>query len=315
MSLGERAVKRQKKLAEWEARVEALHQKYPRLGEISRLLAQMSLEIVYLAMGQGKMGMTVEELDKARQALQSEKRALFKKYNLPENIDGVWWDCPKCEDRGFLNIGEKCTCLLEEEIQQRWKFSGLGPEQKEQTFKNFSLEWYEDKKRYALILQQCVEFAEKICAGEKVDNLFLCGSIGTGKTHLCSAIANYVLQAGVNVAYLKIGTMLDFIREYKYNFEKNVVAFSNRLKSLYRVNLLIIDDLGTEVATDFVREQLFYLFDERINYRLPWVISTNLLPNEIGATYEDRLSDRILGTSTILKFTGPSVRQLKIVRG
>lgn len=315
MSLGERALKRQKKIAEWEIRVGALYEKYPRLGEIARLLAQMSLETVYLGMGQGKMGMTQEELVKARQALLSEKKVLFKKYNLPKNIDQVWWDCPQCEDRGFLNVGEKCTCLLEEEMRQRWELSGLGPEQKEQTFKNFFLNWYKDKKRYALILQQCVEFAEKICAREKVDNLFLSGSIGTGKTHLCSAIANYVLQAGVNVAYLKIGIMLDLIRESKYNFEKNAVVFSDRLKSLYRVDLLIIDDLGTEVATDFVREQLFYLFDERINFRLPWIISTNLLPNEIGAIYEDRLSDRILGTSTILKFTGPSIRQqLKVLR-
>ena len=80
------------------------------------------------------------------------------------------------------------------------------------------------------------------------------------------------------------------------------------------MDLLIIDDLGTEVSTDFVREQLFYLFDERISYCLPWVISTNLMPNEIGTIYEDRLSDRILGTSRVLKFSGTSVRQLKAMQ-
>ena len=145
--------------------------------------------------------------------------------------------------------------------------------------------------------------------------IFSCGPVGTGKTHLCSAIANYVLQAGLDVVYLKIGTMLDLIRECKYNFEKNEKLSTEQLQNLYRVSLLIIDDLGTEVSTDFVREQLFYLFDERINYRLPWVISTNLSPNEIGTMYEDRLSDRIIGTSRVLKFTGTSIRQLKITRG
>ncbi|MDD2211610.1 MAG: ATP-binding protein [Clostridia bacterium] len=315
MSLAGRALKRQQKLAEWETRVEALHKKYPRLGEISRSITKLSLETVLLGMGKGKMGMTWEELDQAREALQAEKTALFKEYNLPKNIDEVWWDCEKCGDRGFLGVGEKCACLLQEEREMRWEFSGLAPEQREQTINTFSLDWYEDQERYRLILQQCIEFAEKICAGEKTENLFLCGPIGTGKTHLCSAIANYVLQAGVDVVYLKIGTMLDLIREYKYNFEKSATFSAHRLKSLYHVSLLIIDDLGTEVSTDFVREQLFYLFDERINYRLPWVISTNLLPNEVGAMYEDRLSDRILGTSGILKFTGPSIRQLKIVRG
>lgn len=314
MSLGERALKRQKKVADWESRIEALHQKYPRLGEISRLFSRMSLELVMLEMGQGKMGMTREELLRAQEALQAEKKQLLEKYHLPENIYDIWWECPKCQDTGFSGIGEKCTCLLQEEQQARQHDSGLPPEQQEQTFNSFSLKWYEDKARYRTILQQCIEFAEKVCAGEKTDNLFLCGTIGTGKTHLCSAITNYVLQAGKSVVYLKIGTLLDLIREYKFNFEKDNTITPQHLRDLFQVDLLIIDDLGTEVSTDFVREQLFYLFDERINYRRPWVISTNLLPNEIGAIYEDRLSDRILGTSRILKFSGTSIRQLKAIK-
>ncbi|HHX96159.1 MAG TPA: ATP-binding protein [Clostridia bacterium] len=316
MSIVDRALRRRKKIAEWEANLEELYKKYPRLGEIAHLLAQISLEVVYLQMGQGKMGLTLEELNKKRTALLNEKKALFEKYALPENIEAVKWDCPLCEDRGFLNVGEKCACLLAEESQQRWELSGLGPRQKKQTFNSFSLKWYEDKKRYRTILEECVSFAENICRGKAVDNLLLCGNIGTGKTHLCSAIANYVLQAGISVAYLKIGILMDLIREAKYNFDSQVVRPINRLQSLYQVDLLIIDDLGTEVVSDFVREQLFYLIDERLNFHLPWIISTNLSLNEIGTLYEDRLSDRILGTSTVLKFTGASIRQqLKVLRG
>lgn len=314
MSSHNHVAQRQKKIAEWEARTQALYEKYPRLGKIAHLLAQMSLETVYLTMGQGKMGLTLEELSGKRQTLLAEKKALFQQYNLPENIDQVWWDCPRCEDRGYRKFGEKCSCALAQEKQQQWTLSGLGPLQRGQTFQTFSLHWYKEQKRYTTILQQCQEFAEKIATRKRVENLLLCGSIGTGKTHLCSAIANYVLKAGVGVVYLKIGVLLDLIREIKYNFEKAVPALPRQLDSLYHADLLIIDDLGTEVATDFVREQLFYLFDERINYRLPWIISTNLLPNEIGAIYEDRLSDRILGTSAILKFTGSSIRQqLKVL--
>ncbi len=311
MSLAERALKRQKKVVDWETRIEMLHKKYPRLGEIAQLFAQMSLELAMLGLNKGKMGMTREELLKAQEALQAEKKTLIKEYNLPTNIYEVWWECKQCQDTGFIGIGQKCQCLLQEELLARWQDSGLAPEQKEQSFQTFSLKWYEDKERYKSILQHCIEFAEKVCAGEKTENLFLCGAIGTGKTHLCSAIANYVLQSGLAVAYLKIGTILNLIREYKFNFDKADSTTYHELKGLYRVSLLIIDDLGTEVSTDFVREQLFILFDERINYRLPWVISTNLLPNEIGTMYEDRLSDRILGTSKILKFTGNSIRQLK----
>ena len=94
-------------------RVQELHKKYPRLAEISQLIAQISMETVLLGMGKGKMGMSWEELNKAREALLAEKKGLFNQYNLPSNIDEVWWDCEKCEDRGFLGVGEKCTCLLQ----------------------------------------------------------------------------------------------------------------------------------------------------------------------------------------------------------
>jgi DNA replication protein DnaC len=313
MLLSGRALKRKKKLAEWEARLELLHKKYPRLGEIAKLFGQISLELAMLEVGKGKMGMSREELLKSLENLQAEKDILLRKFNLPKNIYDIWWDCEKCQDTGFIGVGKKCTCLIQEEMQGRWNFSGLAPEQKDQTFNNFSLDWYDDKEKYRSILQYSIGFAEKVCSGERTENLFICGPIGTGKTHLCSAIANFVLQTGINVVYLKTGKIMDMIREYKLNPDKAEISLNNELKSFYRVNLLIIDDLGTEVSTDFVREQLFYLLDERINYRLPWVISTNLMPNEIGTIYEDRLSDRILGTSRVLKFTGRSIRQLKAV--
>ena len=106
MPLAGRALRRQQKIAEWEKRVQELHKKYPRLAEISQLIAQISMETVLLGMGKGKMGMSWEELNKAREALLAEKKGLFNQYNLPSNIDEVWWDCEKCEDRGFWVLGK-----------------------------------------------------------------------------------------------------------------------------------------------------------------------------------------------------------------
>lgn len=314
MSLLSSGVKRQGKIADWEKRIELLHQKYPRLEEIGSLYAQFSLELALLELGQGKVGLSREEIIKAQEALLMEREGIIKQNGLPKNIYEIWWDCDKCRDTGFIRPGVKCSCRKQEEFQTRWNASGLSPEQERQTFKSFSLDWYDDKDRYKENLERCVAFAENISRNKAVENLFLYGSVGTGKTHLCSAIANYVLQAGIGVIYLKTTQLLDLIKLCKFNNDPDGSFSPSRLKELYQVNLLIIDDLGTEVASDFVREQLLLLLDERINHHLPWVISTNLTPNEIGTMYEDRLSDRILGTSQVLKFEGESVRRLKKLR-
>jgi DNA replication protein DnaC len=305
---------RQRKIAEWETRIQMLHEKYPRLQEISRLFAEMALELALLELGKGKMGLSREELLQAQEALQAEKKALLRKYKLPPNIYDIWWDCEICQDTGYKGIGEKCSCLLQEELDLRWQASGLSPHQKEQTFANFSLDWSDDPQRLRELLQACVDFAENVSNKKPTENLFLYGPVGTGKTHLCSAIANYCIQAGVGVVYLKSGRLLDLIREYKFELDRDDYEGRNRkLEELYHVELLIIDDLGTENLTDFAREQLLLLIDERINHRLPLVVSTNLSPNEIGVKYLVRISDRLLTSSRILKFTGGSFRQRKML--
>jgi len=308
----ERGTLRQRKISEWEKKIRLLHDKYPRLEEISSLHAKMAMELAFLELGRAKLGMSREELQGALQSLQEEKKRIIKEQNLPDNIYEILWDCPLCQDTGFVAPGEKCSCLINAEIGKRWQDSGLSPEQEQQTFSSFALDYYQDYKRFANILESCSEFAQKIAKDEAVDNLVLSGAVGTGKTHLCSAVANYLIQNGKAVIYLRSGKLLDLIREYKYNFDKEIpVSNKQSLQLLYQVPLLIIDDLGTESITEFAQEQLLNIIDERYNHKLPWLISTNIQPNDIGKIYEKRLSDRIMGYSRILKFVGDSVRLKK----
>lgn len=311
MALQSSGVKRQKKIEEWDNRIRLLHQKYPRLDEISKLYARFSLELAMAELGSGKMGIGKNEIIKAQEALMLERNEIIKKNKLPYNIYDIWWDCELCQDTGFTQPGVKCKCKEREQFLVRFQDSGLSPEQERQTFGSFSLDWYTDKQKHREILGKCLDFAEKVSVGQPAENLFLYGTVGTGKTHLCSAIANYVLKAGKSVVYLKTSQLMDLIRQYKFNNFPDEQSQEQKLKLLYQVNLLIIDDLGTENSSDFVKEQLLLLIDDRINQQTPWVISTNLTPNEIGKIYEDRLSDRILGTSQILKFEGESIRRQK----
>jgi DNA replication protein DnaC len=253
-----------------------------------------------------------------REAVHREQERLFQRrlevmrtHHLDMSIYEPKWDCPKCQDRGFVEPGEKCDCQKNAEFIDRWNNSGLAPQQAEQTFDMFSLHWYEEQGVYRRILEETLLFAEKVSAGKADENLLLYGPVGTGKTHLCSAVANYVLQAGKTVLYLKIGKILDLIRQSRFEEFSRMDKGMEVLDGIYRTDLLIIDDLGTESRTDFTQEQLLYLLDERLIRRLPWMISTNLTPDELEAHYEDRLSDRLLGLSKIFKFSGQSIRWMK----
>lgn len=313
MALESTGAKRQQKIAEWEQRIQLLHQKYPRLEEISRLCGRYALELAFAQMGAGRMNLSAAEITQAQEALLAERKNILAAHKLPSNIYEVWWDCGLCEDTGFITPGVKCACRKKEQYILLKGASNLSPEQEGQTFESFSLEWCEDKARYREILHSCQVFADKVSNKQPTENLYLYGEVGTGKTHLCSAIAHYVLQAGMSVVYLKTSRLLDLIRQFKYAEHQDRQTADLLLQNLYQVDLLIIDDLGIENSTDFVKEQLFLLLDDRMNHQRPWVISTNMPPNEVGMMYEDRLSDRVLSTSFILKFEGESVRRQKKV--
>lgn len=306
----DRALKRELKIQEWEQRIQLLYQNYPRLAEIDSLYKQMALEQALIGIGKNKMDMSAEELEQAMISLQEEKKRILDSEGINEKIYDIWWDCSECKDTGYIKPGQKCSCVLKEEEEKRWKMSGLGPEQQQQTFDNFCLEYYAEPQRFATILNSCRSFADDIAKGKKVANLVLTGPVGTGKTHLSSAIANYLLQAGKSVAYLKIGRLLDLLREAKFQANGDNDDY---LQYLSKVELLIIDDLGTEVLTEFAGEQILNVLDERINYQLPWVINTNFSPTELDAHYELRLVDRITGTSKFLVFSGESIRQRRFL--
>ena len=227
-----------------------------------------------------------------------DRHQLLEQYGLDEQIYKPKWDCPICEDRGYLSDGTLCSCYLQERMQNIMAQSGMSAAMQQYRFDNFYLDGFDKPEDIQKKLEWCQQFAHQIVAGTCKDCLFMRGDVGRGKTHLSSAIANVVLSGGKTVIYKRAADLFDMIRQYKY--EEGTDRWHEVLEQLIGCDLLVIDDLGAERTTDFVTEQLVLLLEER-NYRnKPWIINSNLKLSQIQDTYNTRVSDRIMDRATMI---------------
>ena len=274
-----------------------------------------NLEAIDKAIGQKNVAMIrsgILHKNKAQQlalqqeieALMKERHALLMQYGVDEAVYKPKWDCPLCEDRGYLADGTLCKCYQQERIQNIIEQSGMSAAMQQYRFENFYLDGFDKPEDIQKKVEWCKQFARQIVNGTCNDSLFLRGDVGRGKTHLSSAIANAVLAGGKTVIYKRAADLFDMIRRYKY--EESTQRWHEVLNQLISCDLLVIDDLGAERTTDFVTEQLVLLLEER-NYRnKPWIINSNLKLSQIQDSYNTRVSDRIMDRATAILLERPN---------
>lgn len=138
------------------------------------------------------------------------------------------------------------------------------------------------------------------------DGLLLWGNIGTGKTFFAGCIANALIEQGVSVLMTNFAKILNTLSGM-YSEEKNEF-----IASLMKYSLLIIDDLGIERNTEYAKEQVYNIIDERYKAKLPLIVTTNLTLNELKDADElmyKRIYDRVLSVCVPVSFLGESHRK------
>lgn len=288
---------RQEKQQACEVRIAQLYDYIPALEQIDRSIGQKNVAMIrsgILHKNKTEQMMLQQEIE----TLMQERHQLLLQYGLDEQIYKPQWNCSACEDRGYLPDGSLCSCYQQERMQEVLARSGMSEAMRRYRFDNFSVDGFDKPEDTQKKVQWCRQFAAQIVQGTCQDALFLRGDVGRGKTHLSSAIANVVLDGGKTVIYKRAADLFDMIRQYKY--EEGTQRWNEVFEQLINCDLLVIDDLGAERATDFVTEQLVLLLEER-NYRSkPWVINSNLKLSQIQDNYNTRVSDRIMERATIL---------------
>lgn len=301
-----------------DRRRELLHQKVPGVREIDNLLSRVGLDIMQaIVKGGSTTGVEVDEIRRRNLKLQARRAELLRQHGYPEDYSDVKYECPLCSDSGYVD-GKMCSCMKKELVMAGCESSGMGHLMRTQSFDNFSLDYYaRNKAEYGEMernLSVALRFSEGF-AGRGSGNLLLMGGTGLGKTHLCSAMARVIIERGYDVYYTGAqGMISDFERERFGNSSGGLASGGEDTSRYFECDLLIIDDLGTEVTNQFTVACLFNIINTRLSQGMPTIINTNLSAGDMKARYSDRIVSRLLGEYRTLRFVGHDVRAQKLAK-
>lgn len=229
--------------------------------------------------------------------------------------------CLDCKDTGYIN-NQKCHCLNKKLFDSQTIQSTLTNKISVENFDTFNMELYNygtnDKEKKTNIMlakhahKEALSFVENF--NHEYKNLLIMGQVGVGKTFLSNCIAKALIDKQKNVLYYSsieffkmIGSALFTENNYDCSQEDRNAA-TNLINHIINCDLLIIDDLGTEVTNRFVESQIFDCINTRITLKKSTVISTNLSLNKIQEQYKDRIISRIIGNFEHVKLTGKDLR-------
>lgn len=291
-----------------DIRAEEVYAKIPRVREIDSLLSRTALEIMAVV-SNGKES-AEEALARVRQrnaVLMEERARLLLAAGYPEDYTDVHYDCEKCGDSGYVD-GKTCECMKRQLIMAGYETSGLGRLIATQSFDNFSLDYYKsggaNYENMNFYYSSLRNFANNF-SEDTYKNFLLIGGTGLGKTHLSTSVAKTVIEKGFDVLYVSaIDMFADFEQKQFGNGEDNTRRY-------FDCDLLIIDDLGTELTNQFTVSCLYNVINSRINTARSTFINTNLSKKEIETKYAERITSRLFGEYYPLVFTGTDVRKQK----
>jgi len=321
--LNEYEKKRIYKFNELENRKKNLYGKIPRLQEIDNELSSLSISTAKNILLSNNQNL-ITNLNNTINKLKDEKIKLLASVGKKESYLSINYDCDLCKDTGYITENfqtVKCNCLKQKIYDLEYNKSNIFNLSK-QNFSNFQSTFYSDivdKSKYKsdksprdnieIIKKICINFINNFENPEE-KNLLFTGNTGLGKTFLSSCIANELLKQGKTVLYQTSPIMFDTIINYRFG-----KSSSNIYNNLLDVDLLIIDDLGTECMNNMKFTELFNIINSRIinqnNKCTKTVISTNLNLQNLFQSYDERIVSRFIGNYNICKFYGEDIRFIK----
>lgn len=260
-------------------------------------------------------------MEKELEDLKKKRNECLKKQGMTAKVFDVPYNCAKCKDTGYIN-GKRCACCKEKVkafiLDAAAQISNIPIDFEANGFRTADFSFYDSevdpslgvsplanaKSIYRICHTYCKNFAKHY------ENLFIYGPAGVGKTRLTSCMAEELLNMGYCVMYQSSYRLFKFFEDCYFN--RSTVKNAQILKdAIYDCDLLIIDDFGTEFVNLYTKSVLFDLLNVRISEKRPIIINSNFNISDLEPIYSERISSRMGGDFTLLRFVGKDIRQIK----
>ncbi len=285
-------------------------------------LKELEDEMVTLSAQSGRLAIlgnpeSLLELKAKSFELKARQTELLIKNGYPSDYLSLRYHCSKCKDTGFIG-NEKCSCFKQAIADLIYEGSNIKSVLKNENFNTFSFGYYSDDyidetiglsplSNMQRIVAGCKSFVRHF--GAKHENILFQGYAGVGKTFLANCIAKELLDRGYTVIYLTAFRLFDILEKNKFSKEEDVsYSASSQFEYILDCDLLIIDDLGTELINSFTNSQIYLIINERLLKQKSTIISTNLSLDNINANYGERIYSRLIGSYSVRRIIGEDIR-------
>lgn len=292
------------------ARIAAIYEKEPRLGEIERELRRTAAHVLAATFRrQGDPVAAMQQLKKENLALQQERDWILQAEGLEPDDLTVQPICPTCGGTGYVGAA-MCECLKElcRQEQKKELTNLFGAE----SFEKFRLDLYPEQYDNQLkrsprevmnrTYHDTLSYAQNFTCTSP--SLLFVGATGLGKTYLSACIARTVADRGFSVSYATVGQLMAAFENEKFRPQPDTSC----TEEYFSCDLLIIDDLGTEMTTQFTISALYQILNTRLMGAKPTIVSTNLPLGDLSARYSEQIASRLLGAYRLYKFYGDDIR-------
>lgn len=301
---------------EQDQRVKEVYERIPQIRQIEDAISTQAVACARrLVDGDAK---ALDLLRRQTEDLREQKAVLLKAAGYAPDYMEMRYHCPECQDTGYVK-GKKCRCFKKEEISLLYSQSNIREALERENFSTFTFRYYDDKQvlpqlgmTVAGYMRQvygwCREYVEEFQT--KGGNLIFTGGTGVGKTFLTNCIAKELIDRYQSVIYLSSNDLFEIFSKNRFHYETEE-DMQDMCSHIFDCDLLIIDDLGTELNNAFVSSKLFYCINERLIRQKGTIISTNLSMDMLRDTYSDRVSSRIISRYSIIPLYGEDIRTKK----
>lgn len=293
---------------ELEERLNQIHRQIPELAGLEDSITALQAKKVRLSIEGDEEALTHSK--EALAHLKERRLELLSAYGYTLEDLEPDYTCPDCRDTGYIGA-QKCHCFLQAEIELLYHQSHLKKVLERENFRTFSYSWYEGEdleimKRNVMEARLFLEHFDS-----QFQNLLLLGDVGTGKTFLSNCIAKELLDTCHSVVYLTAFELFELLSKAVFGSNRSGEVSQQAYPYIFDCDLLIIDDLGTELPNSFTVSQLFLCINERILRKKSTLISSNLDMEALRNTYSERTLSRIISCYTIRQLPGKDIRLKK----